>query len=126
MALSHIYGHNKERKRVQSSSMNRKIRAEETYNHQIADATASAINNNIIVERATRPMTTEGNGRGGRNNKESRKRIMSSGASGRISSNINPMMSGNQVSQNQLQLVPSPPAGLSKENSKRKLEHEHK
>ncbi len=125
MALSYIYGHNKERKRVQSSSMNRKIsRVEESYNHQITDV-ATAINNNIIVERAaTRPMTTEGNGR--RSNKESKKRIMSSGASGRISSNLNPMIIGNHVSQNHLQLVPSPPAGLSKENSKRKLEHEQK
>jgi hypothetical protein len=51
---------------------------------------------------------------------------MSSGASGRISSNLNPIMSGHKMSQNHLQLVPSPPAGLSKEDSKKKLEHQQK
>lgn len=106
--------------------MNRKIsRVEETYNHQITDVAAvGGGNNNIIVERATRPMTTEGNGRGLINTKDSKKRIMSSGASGRISSNLN--LSGHQMSQNHLKLVPSPPAGLSKEDSKRKLENQQK
>ncbi len=73
MAQSYIYGYNKERKRVQSSSMNRKIsRVDETYNHQITDVAAvGGGNNNIIVERVTRPMTTEGNGRGLRHTKGS-------------------------------------------------------
>jgi hypothetical protein len=99
--------------------MNRRIRMEEAYNHQITDVVngISSSSSNIIVERA-RPMTTEGNGRGVRSNKDSKKRIMSSGASGRISSNLNPILSSGQTSSNNL--LP-PPAALSKENSKSKL-----
>jgi hypothetical protein len=99
---------------------------EEAYNHQITDVVngISSSSSNIIVEKA-RPMTTEGNGRGGiRSNKDSKKRIMSSGASGRISSNLNPILSSGQTSSNHL--LP-PPAALPKENSKSKLqEHEQK
>lgn len=104
--------------------MNRRIRVEEAYNHQITDVVNGiSSSSNIIVERA-RPMTTEGNGRGVRSNKDSKKRIMSSGASGRISSNLNPILSGGQTSSNHL--LP-PPAALPKENSKSKLqEHEQK
>jgi hypothetical protein len=79
--------------------MNRKItRVDEMYNHQITEVATASNNSNIIVERASRPMTTEGNGRGIRQNRDSKKRIMSSGASGRISSNINPLISGGHAS----------------------------
>ena len=71
--------------------MNRRVNraVEDSYNHQ---STEAIVNGSSLIEKA-RPMTTEGKGRGVRQNKDVKKRIMSSGASGRISSNNNPRMS---------------------------------